>query len=50
MGSRVECDADALVRTCLDERRSFAMIAGAGSGKTSSLVDALGRVRERRKE
>jgi len=47
MGTWVESDADALVRACLDERRSFAMIAGAGSGKTSSLVDALGRLRER---
>jgi DNA helicase-2/ATP-dependent DNA helicase PcrA len=47
MGARVESEADALVRKCLDDRRSFAMIAGAGSGKTSSLVDALGRIRDR---
>lgn len=46
MAAWVESKADALVRQCLDERRSFALIAGAGSGKTSSLVDALGRVRE----
>ncbi|MEG8033568.1 AAA family ATPase [Sphingomonas aurantiaca] len=47
MGIRVESEADLIVRQCLEERRSFAMIAGAGSGKTSSLVEALGRVRER---
>jgi DNA helicase II / ATP-dependent DNA helicase PcrA len=47
MGTWVESEADVLVRKCLDERRSFAMIAGAGSGKTSSLVDALGRIRDR---
>ena len=47
MGAWVESEADALVRKCLDDRRSFAMIAGAGSGKTSSLVDALGRIRDR---
>ncbi|MBS1042203.1 ATP-dependent helicase [Gluconobacter cerinus] len=46
MGVRVESEADALVRQCLDERRSFALVAGAGSGKTSSLVDALRRIRE----
>lgn len=43
----VESEADSQVRKCLDDRRSFAMIAGAGSGKTSSLVDALARVRDR---
>lgn len=43
----VESEADRLVRKCIDERRSFAMIAGAGAGKTSSLVDALSRVRDK---
>lgn len=46
MGAKIESQADALVRECLDSRRSFALIAGAGSGKTSSLVDALGRLRD----
>lgn len=46
MSARVESEADVSVRQCLDERRSFAMIAGAGSGKTSSLVDALGQIRD----
>ena len=48
MGARVESEADARVRACLDDHRSFAMIAGAGAGKTTSLVDALRRVREQR--
>jgi DNA helicase-2/ATP-dependent DNA helicase PcrA len=47
MSTRVESEADALVRKCLDDRRSFAMIAGAGSGKTSSLIDALVGIRDR---
>lgn len=47
MVTRVESAADAQVQKCLEEHRSFAMIAGAGSGKTSSLVDALGRIRDR---
>lgn len=42
----VESEADAKIRKCLDDHRSFAMIAGAGSGKTTSLVDALSRVRD----
>lgn len=46
MGGWVESEADILVRSCIDGRRSFAMIAGAGAGKTSSLGDALSRVRD----
>ncbi|MGP0150913.1 UvrD-helicase domain-containing protein [Pseudomonas oryzihabitans] len=46
MSERVESEADALVQKCLDDHISFAMIAGAGSGKTSSLVDALCKVRD----
>jgi DNA helicase-2/ATP-dependent DNA helicase PcrA len=46
MGAWVESEADILVRKCIDGRRSFAMIAGAGAGKTSSLGDALNRVRD----
>lgn len=46
MAKRIETEADKKVRACLDEKRSFALIAGAGSGKTSSLIDALARVRE----
>lgn len=47
MAARVESAADVQVQKCLEEHRSFAMIAGAGSGKTSSLVEALGRIRDR---
>lgn len=46
MAKRIETDADKAVRACLAEKRSFALIAGAGSGKTSSLVDALAHIRE----
>ncbi|WP_241640309.1 UvrD-helicase domain-containing protein [Rosenbergiella epipactidis] len=46
MGAWVESEADILVRSCIDGGRSFAMIAGAGAGKTSSLSDALSRVRD----
>lgn len=47
MSTRVETKADIDVRACLDTHCSFALVAGAGSGKTSSLVDALERVRDR---
>jgi DNA helicase-2/ATP-dependent DNA helicase PcrA len=47
MTEKVETAADRDVRKCLDGHRSFALIAGAGSGKTSSLVEALARIRER---
>lgn len=47
MSVRVETDADARIRVCLDRHQSFALIAGAGAGKTSSLVEALKRIRER---
>jgi DNA helicase-2/ATP-dependent DNA helicase PcrA len=36
--------ADVELRQCLDEGRSFVMVAGAGSGKTTSLVKALAHV------
>jgi DNA helicase II / ATP-dependent DNA helicase PcrA len=39
--SYVPAQADEEVFNCLRERQSFAMIAGAGSGKTTSLVEAL---------
>lgn len=47
MMEKVETEADGVVRRCLDEHQCFALIAGAGSGKTSSLVEALERIRER---
>lgn len=45
MASRVATEADKEVAECLKEHRSFALIAGAGSGKTTSLVDALEKIR-----
>ncbi|QJB69853.1 UvrD-helicase domain-containing protein [Parasphingorhabdus halotolerans] len=46
MSDRIQTAADEAVRECLATNRSFALIAGAGSGKTTSLVDALGEVRK----
>ncbi|MDO9528798.1 MAG: UvrD-helicase domain-containing protein, partial [Syntrophales bacterium] len=50
MGAKVqrllETSADKDIRNCLDTRRSFSMIAGAGSGKTMSLISALKYLRE----
>ncbi len=47
MSEKVETQADADVRACLDSHHSFALVAGAGSGKTTSLIEALERVRDR---
>lgn len=41
MTSHISTRADDEVQECLHQQRSFAMIAGAGSGKTTSLVEAL---------
>lgn len=43
---KIVTDADLRVWECLARRQSFALIAGAGSGKTDSLVDALKRIRD----
>lgn len=45
--AKIQTQADKDVKEFLDAHKSFALIAGAGSGKTSSLIDALERVRER---
>jgi DNA helicase-2/ATP-dependent DNA helicase PcrA len=45
MSKRIQTVADKQIAKCLEERRSFAVIAGAGSGKTTSLIDALGLIR-----
>ncbi|MBF0164812.1 MAG: ATP-dependent helicase [Magnetococcales bacterium] len=39
--SRSDTQADISVRECLESRQSFLMTAGAGSGKTTSLIKAL---------
>ena len=41
MQKLIETSADRQIRECLDKKNSFSMIAGAGSGKTTSLVTAL---------
>ncbi|MES3097707.1 UvrD-helicase domain-containing protein [Sphingomonas aerolata] len=38
--------ADLKVRECLKDARSFVMVAGAGSGKTTSLIKALAHLQE----
>lgn len=47
MNGKVETQADADVQACIDEHLSFALVAGAGSGKTTSLIEALAQVRVR---
>lgn len=47
MNDKVETKADIEVRARIDALRSFALVAGAGSGKTTSLIDALAHVRSR---
>lgn len=42
----VETKADAIVKECLAGKQSFSMIAGAGSGKTTSLITALQFLRD----
>ncbi|WP_170755631.1 UvrD-helicase domain-containing protein [Ruegeria lacuscaerulensis] len=39
-------EADKKIVECITEERSFSVIAGAGSGKTTSLVEALKNIRE----
>ena len=41
MTTHIPTRADEEVFECLTQRQSFAMVAGAGSGKTTSLVTAL---------
>jgi DNA helicase-2/ATP-dependent DNA helicase PcrA len=48
MPEHVPTEADKAVDECLEANRSFALIAGAGSGKTTSLVDALDEIRSKR--
>lgn len=46
MVNRIETSADCDIRVCLASKQSFALIAGAGSGKTESLIDALAFIRK----
>jgi len=43
-------EADNQLRQCIDNMTSFVMVAGAGSGKTTSLVKALDYIRNKRGE
>jgi DNA helicase II / ATP-dependent DNA helicase PcrA len=45
MIARIHTDADRAVQECLTNSQSFALIAGAGSGKTTSLISALDFIR-----
>ncbi len=45
MSLLVQTNADKLIKQCLHNKQSFALIAGAGSGKTTSLISALKIVR-----
>jgi len=47
MSERIPTKADEEVAECLTAKRSFAMIAGAGSGKTTSLITALDHIRNK---
>lgn len=38
--------ADNEIAACIDGEISFSVIAGAGSGKTTSLVEALKRIKD----
>lgn len=42
---KIDTAADKLIRDCIDNKTSFALVAGAGSGKTTSLTDALKYIR-----
>ncbi|MDO8241014.1 MAG: AAA family ATPase [Candidatus Moranbacteria bacterium] len=42
----IETKADAEIKICLEAKQSFSVIAGAGSGKTTSLVTALQHLRQ----
>lgn len=46
MATLIETQADQEVRECLAAGQSFALIAGAGAGKTTSLIGALRRIRD----
>lgn len=41
MATLIPTEADREVAECLKAERDFALIAGAGSGKTTSLIEAL---------
>ena len=46
MSEHKDTDADLKIKACIDKYQNFAVVAGAGSGKTTSLVIALDYIRE----
>jgi len=48
MSEHKDTDADLKIKACIDKYQNFAVVAGAGSGKTDSLVKALAYVRHQR--
>ena len=46
MQKLIETNADKEIKICLEAKQSFSVIAGAGSGKTTSLVTALQYLRQ----
>jgi DNA helicase-2/ATP-dependent DNA helicase PcrA len=46
MQELIETKADKEIRNCLEAKQSFTLVAGAGSGKTTSLITALRHLRE----
>lgn len=45
--NKPDTSADHELRNCIDTKQSFVMIAGAGSGKTTSLIKGLDYIRSR---
>lgn len=43
-----ETEADMAIKQCLMAQKSFALVAGAGSGKTTSLITALDFIRDKK--
>lgn len=46
MQKLIDTETDRKIRSCLDDKQCFSVIAGAGSGKTRSLLTALDYLRE----
>lgn len=47
MDSYADTPADEQIKLCIDARKNFSVVAGAGSGKTGSLIKALVYVRQK---